>query len=251
MPPYRIFRLKLALFGGSALLAACSGESQAWNYEVMGVHARSFVSDTAQRYAGFIEQDQSVDVSLHEWERWEPGEIVENLRTNEDLRQAIAEAEVITYDFAFDWQNRSQNLYLTGLCGGGDNQDCLREDLQQAQQDWSAILELIAELRAGSPVLLRVLLHGDWFFEYPFWSPTPEQKGVMSDYYHQLQTFAQEDARRRGVPVVLVFPEPFFNDTTPPPGYLQSDGIRLTEEGSRVVAELLRETGYEFEVLGE
>ena len=248
MRPNRLLYSTMGLLSATTLLAACSasgGASQTWDYEVMGVHARSYVGDTAQLYADFIVEDQSVEVSLREWERWEPGEILENLRTNEDLRQAIAEAEVITYDFAFDWQNRSQNLFLTGLCGGVENQDCLREDLQQAEQDWSGILDLITELRAGSPVLLRVLLHGDWFFDYPFWNPTPEQKAIMADYYHQLQTYALQDAARRGVPVVQVFPEPYFNESGPPAEYFLTEGIRLSDEGSLALAELLRDMGYE------
>lgn len=235
----------------AAALAACSG-APTWNYEVMGVHARNYVSDDmTQRHAEFIEQDQSVEVALREWERMEPGEIAENLRTNEDLRQAIAEAEVITYDFAFDWQNQSQSLFLAGMCGGEDNQDCLREDLLQAQEDWSAILDRITELRAGSPVLLRVLLHGDWFFDFPYWNPTPEQKSIMADTYHQFQTYALEDAAQRGVTVVRVFPDPYFNESNPPAEYFLTDGIRLSDAGSIALAEVLRGTGYEFVTLEE
>lgn len=247
----RIHHLTLGLFSAAVLLAACSG-APTWNYEVMGVHARNYVSDEmTQRHAEFIEQDQSVAVALREWERMEPGEIAENLRTKEDLRQAIAEAEVITYDFAFDWQNRSQSLFLAGMCGGDDNQDCLREDLLQAQRDWSAILDRITDLRAGSPVLLRVLLHGDWWFDFPYWNPAPEQKAIMADYYHQLQTYAVEDAARRSVTVVQVFPDPYFNEMNPPAKYFLTDGIRLSDAGSIALAEVLRGTGYEFVTLGE
>lgn len=235
----------------AAALAACSG-APTWNYEVLGVHARNYVSDEMTLlHAEFIEQDHSVEVALREWERMEPGEMAENLRTNEDLRRAIAEAEVITYDFAFDWQDHSQSLYLAEMCGGSDNQDCLREDLLQAQENWSEILDAITEIRAGSPVLLRVLLHGDWFFDFPFWNPTPEQKSVMADYYHQLQSYAEEDAAQRGVTVVRVFPDPYFNQSNPPAEYFLTDGIRLSDAGSLALAEVLRATGYEFVTLGE
>src|SRR3989304_5341960 len=121
------------LFASAAFIllsGACSGPgaaSQTWDYEVMGVFVRSLTSSVPQQYSDFIEQDQSVNVVVHEWDRWEPRDIVENLRANEQLRQAIAQAEVITYDFAFDWQDMPQTLFVAGFCGGSDGQDCLRE----------------------------------------------------------------------------------------------------------------------------
>ena len=253
MGPNRFLHPTSALLGAAALLAGCSGgASQTWNYEVMGVHLRSITSFVPQQYAGFIEQDQSVDVAVHEWDRWEPDEILENLRTNEDLRRAIAEAEVITYDFAWNWQNLPQTLFVAGMCGGSDGQDCLRQGLQQAEQDWGDILDLVAELHAGSPVLLRVILHGDWFYDMKYMDKmTAEQKAVLVDWYQQFQTFALEDARRRGVTVILEFPEPYFNESFPPLAYLQSNETELSEEGSRVIAQLLRQTGYEFTALGD
>ena len=80
---------------------------------------------------------------------------------------------------------------------------------------------------------------------------TPEQKAVLVNWYQQFQTFALEDARSRGVPIVLAFPEPLFNEANPPLGYLRSDEMHFSEEGSLVIAQLLRETGYEFTTLGD
>ena len=255
MQPNRFLYSTMGLLSAATLLAACSGSggaSQTWDYEVMGVHLRSVTSYAPQQYADFIEQDQSVDVAVHEWDRWEPDEILENLRTNEDLRQAIAEAEVITYDFAWDWQNLPQTLFVADLCGGSDGQDCLREGLQQAKRDWSDILNLITELHSESPFLLRILLHGDWIYDWKYMdNMTPEQKAVLVNWYQQFQTFALEDARSRGVPIVLAFPEPLFNEANPPLGYLRSDEMHFSEEGSLVIAQLLRETGYEFTTLGD
>jgi len=246
------------LFASAAFIllsGACSGPgaaSQTWDYEVMGVFVRSLTSSVPQQYSDFIEQDQSVNVVVHEWDRWEPRDIVENLRANEQLRQAIAQAEVITYDFAFDWQDMPQTLFVAGFCGGSDGQDCLREGLQEAQQDWSDILDLIAELRGESPVLLRILIQGDWFYDWKFMdNMTPEQKGILVEYYRQFQAFALQDARSRGIPIVLAFPEPYFNETYPPLDYLQSDEIHFSEAGSLVIAQQLRETGYEFTTLGD
>ena len=245
------------LIAGAAFLllsAACSASaaSQTWDYEVMGVFVRSLTSSVPQQYSDFIEQDQSVNVVVHEWDRWEPRDIVENLRTNEQLRQAIVEAEVITYDFAFDWQDQPQTLFVAGFCGASDGQDCLREGLQQAKQDWSDILDLIAELRADSPVLLRILIQGDWFYDWKFMdNMTPEQKDTLVEYYRQFQAFALQDARSRGIPIVLAFPEPYFNETYPPLDYLQLDEIHFSEAGSLIIAQQLREPGYEFTTLGD
>ena len=80
---------------------------------------------------------------------------------------------------------------------------------------------------------------------------TPEQKGILVEYYRQFQAFALQDARSRGIPIVLAFPEPYFNETYPPLDYLQSDEIHFSEAGSLVIAQQLRETGYEFTTLGD
>jgi|SRR3990170_3428146 len=220
---------------------------ETWDYVVMGVFVRSAISHVPSEYADYIERDQGVRIVLNEWERWEAEDILMNLRINEDLRTAIREAEVITFDYSIDWVDIPETLYRNGLCGGPDNQDCLREGVQQAEQDWLGIIDLIIDLHTGSPVLLRTVLMGDWFYDWQYIGPmTAEQKQVLLSYYHEFQAFMEGDAASRGIPVIRIFPEPYFNDENPPAEYLQSDGIHLSEQGSIVVAEQLRALGYQF-----
>jgi hypothetical protein len=221
-----------------------------WDYVVMGVFTRNATSDIPARYRSYIEKDQSVEVILHEQERWEPKDMVDNLQNNEELRLAIEEAEVITFDYSIDWINLPEGKYRSGICHGEDNQDCLREAVQKAKGDWNGIVDLITDLRAGTPVLIRVFLMGDWFYDWAYIGDlTPEKKEVLLKYYHELQEFLEDDAEKRGIPVIRVFPEPYFNETNPPTEYQQSDGIHYSEEGSQIIADNLRELGYEFVIL--
>jgi len=246
---FRLTMLFAMLFG----LSAC-GSRETWDYVVMGVHIRSKVSYTGDQYATALREDNNVEVIVHEQERWEPREIHEHLRADDELRLAIQDAEVIIFDFAFDWLDDASRLYLDGNCGGDDGQECLRESVQIARDDWVGIMDQLIEIRAGTPVILRVVIHGDWFYNWynwdRYWSATsPEEKQTLNNYYLEGQSFVQEDAARRGVVIVRAFPEPYFNEGNPPREYLLSNGIHLSEQDSQVIVEEMRKPGYEFAVL--
>ena len=89
-----LFRM-IVLFALLLTLSNCAPR-ETWDYVVMGVFIRSEVSAFPSHYAVALETDNNVKVVVHELERGEPHEIHEQLKSNEDLRLAIKEAEVIT-----------------------------------------------------------------------------------------------------------------------------------------------------------
>ncbi|MFH1183842.1 MAG: hypothetical protein V1755_02240 [Chloroflexota bacterium] len=243
----------LALVLG-VLAAACGSPpvTETWDYVAMGVFTREAggISTVPSQYAAHIEKDKGVTVALHNQERMEPEDIAENLQTNEELRQLVREAEVITFDFSLEWINFPEGLFRSGMCKGADNQDCLRTGVQEAKDDWSAIVSQITELRAGKPIVIRVLLMGDWWLDWRFAKGSPENDAVIGEYYRELESFLEADAARRGIPVVRAFPEPYFNESPPPSGYFGGiGGVHYSDEGSAVLAGLLRGLGYEPVVL--
>jgi hypothetical protein len=235
-----------------ALLLSAAGcaSRETWDYVDMGVFTRGGMSAVPAHYAAFMEEDNGVTVVIQDFERMEPHEIYENLLGNEELRKAIKGAEVITFDFAFDWFDRAGSFYLSGFCKGDDNQDCLRESVQGAIDDWTGIVEEISAIRAGTPVLLRIIVVGDWFYDWEFIDPmTPEEKSTLIAFYREVNDFIEQDAARRGIVVVRAFPEPYFYEQYPPVEYLTPGAVHFSEQGSRVIADELRKAGYEFVLL--
>lgn len=234
---------------GIVLALTSCGPRETWDYVTLG---DSFFAGSSipEQYATFIEEDVGVEVVLHEKavSGQEPAILLENLRTDEELRQLIRDAEVITFDFSASWGNSPELKYLLDTCKGDDNQQCLRDALEQAKADWTEMADIITELTAGRPVLVSVFTFGDWIYDgYYKDKITSEQKAVMSSYFMEFQEFQQADAVARGMRVFHVFPP---DVSSPPPAeYFQSDGFHLSEKGSKIVAEMLSELGYEFVVL--
>lgn len=226
----------------------------------MGVFAREEegISSIPSQYAALLERDQAAQVTIHNQERMEPREIAENLRSDQQLRQLVQDAEVIVLDFSLEWINVPEGLFRGGMCGGADNQDCLRRGVQDAQDTWNSIADELTALRAREPVLLRVIVMGDYWLNWSWGPPTAggqspeetEKAQVLSGYYRQLTDFLEADAMRRGIPVVRAFPEPYFFESDPPDEYFGGiGGVHFSDEGSAVLAQLLRAIGYEPVVL--
>lgn len=229
-------------------LSAC-GPRDTWDYVTLG-DSLQVASTISEEYAKYIEIDQGVEVVLHQYAQrgTPPSSLLAKLQSNPEIRDAIANAEVITFNFSPGWGNNPESRYLKGECGGADNQDCLREALSKAKADWIAIVNEIIALKAGQPVLIRTFNAGIWIYDRAYeGSLTPEQKAEMSKYYIEMLNYIEQDAPKHGILVVRVFPEPYYHEELPPDDYLV--GLHASEKGSKIVADLLRDLGYEFVVL--
>lgn len=169
---------------------------------------------------------------------------LEALRKETELRQAIKAADAIMVGITPKWNDAAENLYMSDMCRGNDNQDCLRDSLARAKRDWMGFVHQLAELREGKPVILLVIRWGDWL--YPAYygdNITPEQTALLSSYFNEFQSF---QASTPGVKSTIVFPQDYDQI---PKEYLQEDGLHLSDKGSAVAVDLLRALGYESAVL--
>lgn len=224
------------------LLSACKAEP--WDVVTLG---DSFLarSSIPEQYAAFITEDLGVEVNLNERavNGQEPAKLLENLRSDEELRQSIRDAEVIAFDFSPGWGSHADLKYFLGTCGGDDNQDCEREALEQAKADWTEMADIFAELTAGKPVIYHTFIFGNWPYDgYYKDNITPEERAVLLGYFHEFQAFQEPDALARGMFVHHVFPGEA--DDPPPDEYLQADKLHLSDEGSLVISSLMRGAGY-------
>jgi hypothetical protein len=242
------------LFVLSALLLSASGcaPRETWDYLVMGVMSRAQMSDIPEQFAAHIEEEMGVTVVIHEQERWEPYEILENLRANEELRALVRNAEIITFDFNIEFLNAPGGLFSGMVCGGDDNQDCMREALAEEKENFTAIMDLLSDLRAGKPVILRVFITDDHYYQWEMPGAgvlvSPKEAEVSKVYYHEFQRFVEEEGQRRGVVIVRALPDPHFRESNPPSKWLDGLG-HYTEQGSRIITDELIGHGLEFQVL--
>jgi len=202
------------------------------------------------RYAAHLEQDLGVEVKVHDWSQTLLGSsyLLEDLRTDPELRQDINEAEVVIFDMGLEDLINPVNTYLLGspgACGGTDNQDCLREALEVYKADTDAIIAEIVSLCSPSEALIRAMdIHEfmvvDWKEAGVF--------DVINAYKQDANEHVIQTAREHHIPVARVYTA-FMGpkgDADPMAKGYAYDGLRPTEEGADLIAELFRELAYEY-----
>lgn len=202
------------------------------------------------RYAAHLERDLGVKVKIHDWARGELGSshLLEDLRTDPELRRDIGEAEVVIFNMGPTALANPANTYSfgsPGACGGTDNQDCLREALKVYKADTDAIIAEIVSLRSPSEALIRTMdIHEfmamDWKAAGSF--------DVINTYKQDANEHLIQVASEHHIPVARVyaaFRGPNGDEDPMDKGYVY-DGLHPTEEGADLMAELFRELGYEY-----
>ncbi|NNC41594.1 MAG: SGNH/GDSL hydrolase family protein [Acidimicrobiia bacterium] len=177
--------------------------------------------------------------------------LLERMRTNDRLRQDLAEAHVVTLMFPIDhWVLALQtNSGYQGMdpasCGGDDNQQCLRD---AAIIDRQHVDDLLEELTLQCPpdeILIRI---ADTYMIHTRDQAAAGSLEIVIPYWRDAQEYIEEAAARYGIPVAHVF------DALNGPGGLedpQQKGLMLddqehpNEAGARLMADLLGALGYD------
>lgn len=225
-----------------------TAEMPEWDYVAMG---ESITFGMTARYAEMLEQDLGVKIDLHDWQV--PGDhsssLLERLRTNEQLRRDLREAEVITFDIPLAVVAGPMQRFEfgdPGACGGVDNQDCLREAFATYMADTDGIIAEIVSLRSPSEALIRT--QDTWQLKV---RETQESGSfeIFNGCWREANAHVIEVATSYDIPVARVYDAFMGEDGIEDPrdqGLLQPDGIHPTSEGSTLIAELFRELGYEY-----
>jgi hypothetical protein len=203
------------------------------------------------RYAELLEQDLGVWIDLHDWQ--EPNahssDLLDRLRTNEQLRQDLAEAEVITFLIPLGVIADAMRTYAfgdPGECGGEDNQDCLQEAFATYAADTEAIIHEVVSLRSPSEALIR--MQDTWQIKV---KETQESGSfqMFNAYWREANARVIEVAGRYDIPVARVCDAFMGQDGITDPrdqGLLKADGLHPTTEGSDLVAQLFCGLGYKY-----
>lgn len=221
-----------------------SGE---WDYVVLG---DSITTGYPEMYKALIEEDYDGEVTITIKDRHVGGQtssqLLQNLKTNEQLREDIRNAELITIEIPWAGCRGALALSLSSTsCGGEDEQDCLRNCLATYESDTTAIYAELVSLCSPSEELIRA--HDVYLFH----TSTAQEVGafdVISSYWLQGNAHVHATAENYGIPVANIYEAFMGEDGMQAPeenGLVMSDKIHTTFEGQHLIAELLHQLGYE------
>ncbi len=172
------------------------------------------------------------------------GELLDRLITNPAYRTAVAGADVIVIQAGLNDYYRARFRYLSGDCGGEDNQDCMREMVPSFNANWTALLEELLVLADSEEVAIRALNMHYPFFALDNWTGP---FAVLNVYLSQMNEHIAAESARLDIPLADVhaaFHGPAGNLDPINGGYLLLDGIHPTDAGNRAIADALRSLGY-------
>jgi hypothetical protein len=211
------------------------GDSSAWGF---GVY-----------YAAYIEEDLGVKVTVHERAVGEQTAfgLLGKLRDDEELRELVSEAEVVTF-IGNPKESKSETNpwdYRCAEAAGYHVINCSLVTFEKYIADIEAIIEEILSLRDGSPTIIRAMdcysPNVRWHKEYGVYEECKQCIENTNIAIHQAAT-------AHNIPVARVydaFNGPNHDEDPIDKGYLCPDGIHTSEEGKKIIAKLFHELGYE------
>lgn len=207
-----------------------------------------------QIYAGYIEADLGVDVMVHNWATNETRTVadwVKTVRNNEELREDLRGAEVIT--MWLGWHDVIPSIVIERGDLGFDfadevDIDCLRKVTDPMQGAFERLLSEIVSLASPDETLILMADVGIPSFFIARWKEYGILNVLKRHAYKVWREYLIQAARQHSIHVVSTYK--VLNgpngDQEMPPKVMQSDRIHFNEEGHRLIANLHRNVGYEY-----
>ncbi len=216
--------------------AVSEGEATAdaparWDYVALGdslaagVGARRGYVD---RYAQHLRGDTGARIEVVNLGRsgQTSSQLLYALRNDPSMRRAIGGAEVVTFNIGINDLGQASRSYGAETCGGARNEGCLRVAVEQVKRNWDAVIEEILGLRSTQDAVIRTAGLGY----------TPNVDGVFEPYLSEVNRHIAASAGAEGIPHVEVR----LDEEAMSP-----DGVHPNGHGYAVIADRLRELGYE------
>jgi lysophospholipase L1-like esterase len=215
--------------GGETTRAA--GVTVSWDYVALGdslaagVGARRGYVD---RYAAHLRGDTGARVEVVNlgMSGQTSSELLYALRNDASMRRALGGAEVVTFNIGINDLGRAGRAYENGTCGGGDGEGCLRAAVEEVKANWDAVLSELSGLRSTQDTIIRTAGLGY----------TPRVDEVFEPYLREVNRHIATTAADNGIPHAEV--------NLGEEG-MSPDGVHPNDKGYEVIAERLRELGYD------
>ena len=213
---------------------------ETWDYIILG---SSIGTWWAQNYGALVEADLGVKIDYHSYYvGGQPvGQLLQNIINDENLREDIRNAELITIGSGFaDMYFDAIFLYTVGV----HNQEEMEHRVKTFRETYDSMLDEVLSLASPSDTIIRVM-----DFYYPYVGKDQEE-GIYKQnkrYWLKFNKCIIKSARERSIPVANVFTEYNGIDGNEDPvekGYISGDGFHPSEDGMAVIAEAFRKSGY-------
>jgi lysophospholipase L1-like esterase len=222
-----------------------------WNLVVLGdsLVAEDY-SVLPEAYAAYLEEDLGVEVEIQNLAVG--GETTKSLLANVQkypwYREPIQEAKVILISVGGgDLPHMEKRFFGGDDCGGADNQDCLRQQLEESQAEWDALLDEISSLAHPSETIIRPIIAGILEYYARAYSDRPADVDVYNSFVVTLYEHMARSCAERGIPVLDLYA--LYDGPNADPSLPEiagrGDGVHVNDEGDAVIADLLRELGYD------
>ncbi len=211
--------------------AAATDAPISWDYVALGdslavgVGAqRGYVT----RYAAYIAADTGAQIDLVNLGRngQTSSQLLQTLRNDPAMRQALGKAEVITFNIGINDLGHAGEAYENGTCGGSDSQECLRAAVEAFKVNWDAIITELISLRATEDAVIRTAGIGY----------TPRVDKIFEPYVDEVNRHIATTVAIHDIP----YAQPYLDEK-----YMSSDGVHPNDQGYEVMADQLRELGYD------
>lgn len=165
---------------------------------------------------------------------WTSGQMLGALQSNAAFRDAVAQADVVTWDIGGNDIIAALLRTATRTCGGGDGLRCMRETSDDFRNRWNAIIEILIDLRKSPDV---PLLTFDLYT--PFLPPAARTDELLG----QLAAMNATIRASHGRSGVAVAPVARAFTGASEKGLLADDGLHPSRAGHRLIARLLLRLG--------
>jgi lysophospholipase L1-like esterase len=179
-------------------------------------------------YAAHIESDTGARVEVLNLgvSGQTSSELLHALRNDESMRRALAAAEVVTFNIGINDLGHAGEAYERGACGGDDGQGCLRAAVAELEENRDAIVAEILGLRSTRNTVIRTAGLGY----------TPRVAAIFEPYVARVDRHIAAASAEYHIP----YAQPHLHDR-----HMSPDGVHPNDDGHEVIADGLRELGYE------
>jgi lysophospholipase L1-like esterase len=220
-----------------------------WNYVALGDSLA--VGAIAQqgyvpRYATLINTDTGKQVQLTNLgvSGWQSSDLLNALRNDQNMRTAIQNAQVVTFDIGGNDLLHANRLFLRHECGGADNLECFREGVTQLKLNWDQIIATVISLKDPNAAIVRTMnIYNPFVSVQQATGVFTVLRPFLDDVNAHIQTTSAA-ANITVADVYTAFNGPAHDQDAGAKGWMSIDGVHPNDQGHEAIAEALRATGY-------
>ena len=169
------------------------------------------------------------------------------------FQDALKGADVVTWDIGGVDLIFARALYTYRLCGGADNQDCLRTAVGKFKTNWDAIIAALLGLRSTDTTIIRTMDIYNPYVAIDKGTDTWQNDGGLNDfqafkpYLDEINAYISTTATEHGIPyarLYVAFNGPNGDVDPADRGLVSWDGVHPNDTGHKLIADLLRDLQY-------